>query len=73
MKAANAYFLLITILQTIKVISITNGNPANLGPLALIVIASMAKDAYEDILRYNRDVAENEHHVDETTGKGECI
>ena len=60
MKAANAYFLLITILQTIKTISITNGSPANLGPLLLLVAISMIKDAYEDIVRYRRDCAENE-------------
>lgn len=60
MKAANAYFLLITILQTIKSISISNGVPTNGGPLALIVVISMAKDAYEDIVRYRSDVEENE-------------
>jgi hypothetical protein len=60
MKAANLYFLFITVLQTIRVISITNGSPANLGPLCVIVLASMCKDAYEDVVRYYRDVDENE-------------
>lgn len=58
-KAANFYFLIISIMQTIEVISITGGVPANLPPLCGIVLISMIKDGYEDYIRYKRDEAEN--------------
>jgi len=51
-KAANVYFLLITVMQTIKVISISNGEPTMLPPLVLVVFTSMCKDAYEDYCRH---------------------
>jgi hypothetical protein len=46
-------------MQTIEVISITSGVPANLPPLCGIVLISMIKDGYEDYIRYKRDEAEN--------------
>ena len=47
-KAANAYFLMIVIAQTVPSISITNGKPMNAPPLAVVVLISMLKDAFED-------------------------
>ena len=58
-KAANIYFLVITILQTVKVISISNGEPTMLPPLILVILTSMIKDAYEDYCRHVEDAAEN--------------
>ena len=58
-KAANIYFVLITVLQTIKVISISNGEPTMLPPLVLVVMTSMIKDAYEDWCRHAEDAIEN--------------
>ena len=58
-KAANIYFIMITIMQTIKVISISNGEPTMLPPLVLVVLTSMCKDAYEDYCRHCEDAVEN--------------
>lgn len=58
-KAANVYFLMITVLQTIKVISISNGEPTMLPPLILVVFSSMVKDAFEDYCRHSEDALEN--------------
>ena len=58
-KAANIYFLVITILQTIKVISISGGEPTMLPPLVLVIMISMIKDGYEDYCRHIEDAAEN--------------
>jgi len=58
-KAANLYFILITVLQTIKVVSITNGDPTMLPPLVLVIVISMCKDAFEDYNRHVEDGLEN--------------
>jgi len=58
-KAANVYFMLITILQTIKVVSISGGEPTMLPPLLLVMCVSMIKDAYEDYARHTEDANEN--------------
>ena len=58
-KAANVYFAMITVMQTIKVISISNGEPTMLPPLLLVVATSMIKDAYEDYCRHIEDGREN--------------
>ena len=58
-KAANAYFLLLSYMQTIRSISISNGRPAMAAPLAFVVFISMLKDAYEDYKRHVSDNAEN--------------
>ena len=50
-KSANVYFLLIVLAQMIDDISITDGKPMNAPPLALVVLVSMIKDAYEDYKR----------------------
>jgi phospholipid-transporting ATPase len=62
-KLANCYFLVITFMQTIKSISISNGTPAMAFPLTVIVIISMCKDAYEDKKRHDEDAAENDRMV----------
>ena len=46
-------------MQTIKVISISNGEPTMLPPLVLVVFTSMCKDAYEDYKRHKEDRSEN--------------
>lgn len=57
-KLANAYFLGISILQMIPAWS-TIGNTTAVIPLALFVCISMAKEAYDDIRRYDLDQIEN--------------
>ena len=59
-KASNLYFLLISFLQTIRVISISGGKAVQAVPLALVVILGMIKDAFEDYKRYKSDKSENE-------------
>ena len=58
-KVANLYFLIIMFMQTVTVISISNGQPAMLPPLAFVVILSMIKDAYEDYKRHKEDAEGN--------------
>jgi phospholipid-transporting ATPase len=43
----------------IDTISISGGKPAMLGPLVIVVLLSMIKDAYEDYKRHKSDDAEN--------------
>jgi hypothetical protein len=52
--------LLISCLQTIRLISISGGKAVQAAPLALVVILGMIKDAYEDYKRYKSDKSENE-------------
>ena len=54
------YFLLITVLQCIPSISISNGQPAMLLPLLVVIMVSMVKDAFEDYKRSLNDKRENE-------------
>ena len=58
-KAANCYFLVISYMQTIKSISISNGVPASAYPLAAVVFVAMLKDAFEDYKRNKSDNEEN--------------
>lgn len=58
-KMANVYFVIITIMQMIPRISITEGVPAQLFPLAFVVFISMIKDIFEDYKRHKSDNAEN--------------
>ena len=60
-KMANLYFLVIMFMQMIDRISISNGQPAMLAPLAFVVIISMIKDGFEDYKRYKEDRSENEN------------
>ena len=59
-KASNAYFLLITIMQMIDLISISGGRPAMAVPLVFVVLVSMVKDAFEDYKRHAADAKEND-------------
>jgi hypothetical protein len=47
-KASNFYFVVIMCMQMIDVISISNGHPAMLPPLLVVISVSMIKDAFED-------------------------
>jgi phospholipid-translocating ATPase len=57
-KLANAYFLLISILQMIPGLS-TTGNYTTIAPLLVFVFISMGKEGYDDIRRYKLDKIEN--------------
>jgi magnesium-transporting ATPase (P-type) len=59
-KASNIYFFLITIMQMIDLISISGGKPAMALPLAVVVLVSMVKDAFEDYKRHAADAKEND-------------
>lgn len=59
MKLSNVYFLIIMCMQMVKVISISNGQPAMLFPLLFVVFVSMVKDGYEDYVRHKADDKEN--------------
>ena len=52
MKLSNIYFLIVAVMQVIPAISITEGKPAMVPPLCIVIIASMIKDAFEDYVRY---------------------
>jgi hypothetical protein len=58
-KAANVYFLFIAFLQTLKTITISNGQPTMLPPLITVILISMFKDGYEDYVRHCEDDNEN--------------
>ncbi|KAG9416448.1 hypothetical protein AC1031_000850 [Aphanomyces cochlioides] len=69
-KLANAYFLIISIMQCIKRISNTDGFPASLPALCIIVLIDMIFIAMEDYRRHVSDKATNDtpvHRFDETT------
>lgn len=57
-KLANAYFLIISILQMIPGLS-TTGNYTTIIPLLVFVSISMAKEGYDDVRRYKLDQVEN--------------
>ncbi|KAF3902763.1 hypothetical protein AA313_de0203802 [Arthrobotrys entomopaga] len=57
-KLANAYFLVIAILQLIPSLS-TTGRLTTIVPLMLFVSFSMAKEGYDDFRRYRQDRKEN--------------
>lgn len=48
------------LMQTIEVISISEGKPAMLPPLSIVIAVSMIKDAYEDYCRHFKDREEND-------------
>lgn len=54
---------MIAVLQCIKDISISAGKPVMLGPLVLVILCSMVKDAFEDWKRHQNDRSENEVKV----------
>jgi magnesium-transporting ATPase (P-type) len=51
-KMANMYFLIISVMQTFKSISISDGKAAMALPLMFVIIVSMLKDAFEDYKRH---------------------
>ncbi len=54
-RFANAYFLLVAVLQTIPSISITNGLPTNLLPLSIVLSFDGVVTAREDYKRHQDD------------------
>ena len=56
---ANVYFLIISILQSIKEISYSNGSPIMLIPFSFIVLINGIKDLYEDWKRKKLDDLDN--------------
>lgn len=58
-KMANVYFLIISFMQTINIISISGGKPVMLMPLAFVIGVSMIKDIFEDYKRHKSDKTEN--------------
>ena len=59
-KVANLYFLILTLLQMVKPISITNGIPTIALSLAFVISVSMLKDFIEEIKSWKSDKEENE-------------
>ena len=57
-KLANAYFLLVSILQMIPGLS-TTGTYTTIAPLLVFVAISMGKEGYDDYRRYKLDKIEN--------------
>lgn len=58
-KMANVYFIFISFMQMIPIISITNGFPAQIFPLGVVIFISMLKDMFEDYKRHKSDHQEN--------------
>jgi magnesium-transporting ATPase (P-type) len=58
-KIANFYFLVISYLQTISAISISEGVPTNLYPLIFVLTVTAVKDAFEDLKRRTADQKAN--------------
>lgn len=59
-KPANDYFLVLSVLQVIKAISISDGQPTILLPLAFVIVVAMIKDFLEDWKRTKSDREENQ-------------
>ncbi|CAK0802325.1 unnamed protein product [Prorocentrum cordatum] len=59
-QLANAYFLLIALLQVIPEISNTGGYPLTLIPLSFVLVMGAIKDGFEDWRRHVSDRSENE-------------
>ena len=53
------YFLIISFMQIIPVISISNSKPVMLLPLLFVIGVSMIKDIFEDHKRHKSDDLEN--------------
>ena len=58
-KLANLYFLAISVLQAIPIISVSDGIPNMLFPLTVVIIFSAIKDLLEDLKRKQSDKDEN--------------
>lgn len=66
-KAANIYFTVICIMQSINVISISQGFPASAPGLTIVILISMFKDFLEDHKRWASDREENESQTQALT------
>ena len=62
-RMANAYFLIIAVLQSIKIISYSSGTPVILFPLAFVVSLNGIKDFFEDYKRKKSDNIENNSKI----------
>ena len=58
-RLANIYFLIIAVLQSVKELSYSGGNPIILLPLSFVIILNGLKDLYEDYKRKKSDSKEN--------------
>lgn len=58
-RPANVYFLILSILQTVPSITVTEGAPTILTGLIPMIIISMFKDLLEDLKRRADDEVEN--------------
>ena len=68
-KTSNICFLILTVLQVIRPISISDGQPTILLPLSFVVVIGMAKDFVEDWKRSKSDREEN-HMIAEVERAG---
>lgn len=59
-KPANVYFLVLSVLQVIRPISISQGQPTILLPLCFVIVVAMIKDFFEDWKRTVSDREENQ-------------
>jgi magnesium-transporting ATPase (P-type) len=62
-KFANLYFLVLTAMECVPIISDSNGVPVLALPLGFVVGLSMIKDIYEDYIRHQSDKEENNRKV----------
>ena len=62
-KPANIYFLVLSVLQVIRPISISDGQPTILLPLVFVIVVAMIKDFLEDYKRTISDREENDSKV----------
>ena len=62
-KMANIYFLILSLMQIFKSISISGGQPTILLPLLFVVFVSMLKDCIEDNKRSKSDREENNSKI----------
>ena len=58
-RLVNVYFLIIAVLQSIKEVSYSHGNPVILLPLSFVIALNGLKDIYEDFKRKKTDKLEN--------------
>ena len=58
-RLVNVYFLIIAIMQSVKELSYSGGNPLILLPLSIIIVLNGLKDMYEDDNRRKSDNKEN--------------
>eukprot|EP00357_Protocruzia_adherens_P031005 CAMPEP_0115027382 /NCGR_PEP_ID=MMETSP0216-20121206/35470_1 /TAXON_ID=223996 /ORGANISM="Protocruzia adherens, Strain Boccale" /LENGTH=1125 /DNA_ID=CAMNT_0002402961 /DNA_START=28 /DNA_END=3405 /DNA_ORIENTATION=- len=69
-KLPNVYFLIIAVMQTLPPITISQGKPVILLPLAFVLAVSAIKDMIEDLKRKKSDNEENEKTCQVVVGQG---